>query len=85
MNIIRAGLTFLLYLFIVVICYFVISGPVEILIDSFTGTHAQVDSRLDLYKTFFSMFFAIWAAVPITWFIFWVMHREPDWSYRGRY
>ena len=85
MNIIKAGLAMLIYFFIVAITYFIISTPVTTLLDGFEGSHAEVDSRLDLFKGYFTLFIALSCAVPITWFLFWVFHREPDWSYRRYY
>ena len=73
---------FIAYLFVVVICYFVISTPVDMLFDAFVGSHAQVDSYIPLYKSFFTLFFSFWAAVPFVWLAARVFSREPHWSYR---
>lgn len=86
MNIIKAGIVMIVYLFMILLAYFVLSTPITAIFDAFDDTDTgaateQLDQFLPTIRTAFNMFFAMMAAVPMTWFIFWVMHREPDWGY----
>ena len=87
MNIIRAGVMMITYMFMVIVAYFLLSTPVELILGSFEGGNfgaatEHLDTHIPTMRTVFQMFFALLAAVPITWFIFWVSHREPDWGYQ---
>lgn len=87
MNIIRAGIVMLSYLFMILIAYFILSVPITMIFDGFddadTGEATdEIDQYLPNIRTVFHMFFAMMAAVPLTWFTLWVMKREPDWGYQ---
>ena len=87
MDIVRAGMTMLLYLFIVMIAYWIISNPLNMLFNIFdnlpgANTEGVYNTVIPNLRTAFNLFIALLAATPITWFITWVMSREPDWSYR---
>jgi len=87
MNIINAGVVMIVYLFIAITAYFLLSTPMTMIFDGFDDADAgdattHLDTLMPTIRTVFSMFFALMAAVPITWFIFWSMHREPDWGYQ---
>jgi len=89
-SIISAGAIMLVYAFIVIIAYFCISPFMDAFFTNLLAADAgeatdELASLIPDYQWFFNMFFALLAAVPITWFIAWVMSREPDWSYRGRF
>jgi len=76
------------YLFIVLVAYFTISSPFENLVSGFEGTDTlasdEIEDNVSLYRSVFNMFFALLGLVPIIWFIVWIFHREPDWSYVRR-
>ena len=82
----KAGVVMIVYLFVVIIAYFILSTPVTMLFDAFDDNDMgaateQFDVFMPTIRTCFNMFFALMAAIAPTWFIFWVMHREPDWRY----
>lgn len=86
MNIVKAGLAMMLYLFIVIICYYFISGPLDVIYNVFDNindpnTEAIYNTTIPYWRTAMNLFFSLLAAVPIAWFITWVMSREPDWYY----
>ena len=87
LNIINAGVVMIVYLFIAITAYFLLSAPIGLIFDSFDDADAgdatsHLDTVIPTIRVVFNMFFAMMAAVPITWFIFWTMHREPDWGYQ---
>ena len=87
MNIINAGVAMIVYLFIVITAYFLLSVPINAVFDGFDDANAgeateHIDHIVPNIKIVFNVFFACFAAVPVTWFIFWTMKREPDWGYQ---
>jgi len=86
MNIITAGVAMATYLFCVIVAYFLLSTPVDLIFSGFddadTGAAAEyLDVHIASMRTIFQMFFAMMAAVAPAWFIFWIFHREPQWGY----
>ena len=86
MNIIRAGVVMLVYLFIVIIAYFAISPFMTAFFDVFDDADVglaedEMSNILPTIETVFSMFFSMLASIPITWFIMWTFSREPRWDY----
>lgn len=89
-NIIKITVTFLVYLFVVVISYFLLSTPVELILSSFEGIEAgEATDELALYLPWFksamTMFWAIFVAIPVTWFIMKIFSREPAYYQYRRY
>lgn len=85
MDIIKAGVYMAVYLFCVMIAYFCISPFMSTFFDSMDDAEvgeatAHLDYVIPIAKGAFTIFIALWAAVAPTWFICWVMRREPDWS-----
>ena len=81
-SLISAGVRFGSFLFITLVAYFVISYPVNIIFDGFESANwANAESQKTIYmpiiRQCMSIFFAILVSLPMTWFIFWVFHREP--------
>jgi len=88
-SIIKAGVSMLLYLFLVLVIYFILSSPLDTLFDNFDDLDAaeatdEMNEYLPNIITSLDIFFALIIAAPITGFIVWVFSREPDWSYRRR-
>jgi hypothetical protein len=85
-NILHAGLVFIVYLFIVIILYFVLSYPLDLIFDSLSaasvGTAAQnpMSWQLPGIRWGLNVAFALGFAYPVTWFAFWVFSKEPDFS-----
>lgn len=86
MNFIRAGVLMLLYLFITIIVFFIISSPLDSIFNGFDDTTGEHSDEMDIYlpniRTALNIFFALVIAAPIIGFIMWVFHREPDWGIR---
>lgn len=78
----KAGVVFLVALFIVVVIYFLIGGVVDALFDAFlSGDWANAETQKNTYvpsiRIAFRIFLAILVSIPVVWFFFWVFHREP--------
>ena len=86
-NIVRAGVILIIYEFIIVFTYIIISTPVATTIASLAtaGTGMGV-SQMAFYKglvdAVFSICMGLMALIPVIWFMFRVYQREPDWGYR---
>jgi len=88
-GIIKAGVAMLVYLFLFLIVYFVISSPLDAIFDGLDDADAgeatdELDWMLPNITGALDIFFALIIAVPITGFIVWVFSREPDWYYNRR-
>jgi len=86
MNIGKAGVIMLTYLFIVFIAWMLLSTPFEETISGFEGLGGEagdeMDTQISRSRTVFNVFFGGMAIVPIIWFLIWIMRREPDWRFR---
>ena len=87
MNILRAGVILMVYLFIIIVLYIFLSSPVDDIITNFeninlTASDSHIESNSAIGRTVFDMIFAILGLVPVVWFVFWCFHREPDWGMR---
>ena len=82
----KAGVVLLVYLFIVLLTYFALSGPVNAIYGAFdstnwgTGAESHHASYMALIRQATTVFFAIFISIPIVWFFFWVFHREPSYQ-----
>ena len=86
-SITKAGVIFLIYLFMVVASYFVLSAPINAIIDALAGANfgsatTEIATVLPIVRTALQIFFALFLALPMTWFIMWIMHREPSYYQR---
>ena len=85
-SILHAGLIFLVYLFLVIILYFVLSYPVDLIFDALSagsvGTAAEdpMSWQLPGIEWAVRVVFALALAYPFTWFVFWVYNKEVDFS-----
>lgn len=81
----KAGVVLLTYLFIVLLTYFILSVPINMIFDAFQGANwAAAESHKVSYmaeiRQVCTLFFAIFISIPIVWFFFWVFHREPNYG-----
>ena len=88
-SLIRIGMLFIRYMFVVVAAYFLLSAPIEVIFDSFTGgDYGEATSEMGTYvphfKSVLTIFFALFLALPVNWFIGVVFHREPSSYYYRR-
>lgn len=78
-NIIHAGLIFIVYLFVAILLYYLLSSPVEILLNAFIiNGISESATIIPIIKTALNIAFALSFAFPVVWFIVWVFSREPD-------
>jgi len=89
-NIIKIAVVFLVYLFIAVTCYYLLSGPVATLFGAFDGIEAgdatgPLARQYTLTTTVMTIVWAIIVATPVTWFVMKIFSREPAWFIRRRY
>ena len=87
MNIPRAGVILIVYLFVLITIYIFLSSPFDDFVTSFedlnlSASDSHIESNTGIGRTVFNMIFAILGLVPIVWFIFWCFSREPDWRVR---
>ena len=86
MNIGKAGILMLTYLFIIFMAWMFLSTPFENMISGFEGIGGnagdELDDQIGRSRTVFNIFFGGMAVVPIIWFMIWIMRREPDWGFR---
>ena len=82
-SIIHAGVVFGVYLFIMVVLYFVLSSPVDAVMNGIIGSASSTPAA-DEMTSFSPNFtwavkaaFAISIAIPVTWFVFWLFSKEP--------
>lgn len=87
MDIVRSGIILIVYLFVVIILFIVLSNPFEEMVSSFedvnlTGSDTRVDAAGNTSRLVFNFTFAGFAIIPVVWFVYWVFSREDDWGYR---
>ena len=90
MNFIQAGLTMLVGVAMFVIVFYVISAPVEHILDGFDN--ADVGDATDEMNTYLpnirialQMAFALIIVSPVVGFVIWVYSRDPEWQFYRRY
>lgn len=85
----QAGVIFLIFLFLMIVFFYVMSP----FVDAFFGTYntLEVGDATDEVAYYGPLFYsaikiglAISVAIPMTWFIFWVFHKQST-GYRRRY
>lgn len=86
MNVGKAGVLMLVYLFIVFTAWMLLSTPFEEVISGFEGIGGEAGDELDdqvgRSRSVFNIFFGGMAIVPLVWFLIWIMRREADWGFR---
>jgi len=86
-DIIRDGVVMIVFVFVVVVLYILLSDPFDTMMTSFenlnlSSSDAQVESASGLGRTVFDIAFVGLGIVPLLWFVVRVMRREPDWYWR---
>lgn len=89
-NIIKIAVIFIVYLFISVVCYYLLSSPIATLFGVFNGIQAgdatgPLAREYTLIMSTMTIVWAIFLAIPITWFVMKIFSREPAWFVRRRY
>jgi len=91
-NIIKIGVVFLVYLFVMITAFLLFSTPVDMLIDAFDGIDAgselatgRLAQEVAIIRDVVTIFWSLFVAVPVTWLIMKVFSREPLWRYQRRY
>lgn len=86
-NIIFAGIIFAVWLFIGIILYYTLSGPIDAILNGILtiGQNTNVDEitkdainyHIPNYRWAIKLAFALGIATPFAWLIGWVFSREP--------
>lgn len=81
----HAGITFLVYMALMMMLYFLLSPAVDSIFAAFTGTSFgdatnELNYYVPIYKEAVKIAFALGLAAPAAWFIFWVFSRESSQS-----
>ena len=81
----KAGITFLVYMALMMMLFFVLSPAVDAIFDAFEGVPLgeasdEMAKYAPLYRDAVKIAFALGLAAPATWFIFWVFSRESSFS-----
>lgn len=87
---IKAGVIFIVYTFTVFLGFFVLSAPIDSLIDSFAtveapNNQAEYDQQISITQTVIKIFFALFLGLPFAWLTGWVFSREPAFGSYRRY
>jgi len=89
-SITRIGATFIFFLFIVIISYFVMSGPVDVLFSGFESAdfgegESHKDTLMPIVRTCFNIAMALLVSIPVTWLVMKIFSREPSYYKYRRY
>ena len=82
-SITRIGITAATFIFITLLAFYVLSSPVDTIIDAFDDAdmgHAndEMDEFMPVFKNILTLFWAIFLALPLTWLVIKVLgSREP--------
>jgi len=81
MGITRIGLAGAIFLIITLICFFLLSGPVETILTSFEGITSsmaqdELDDQFAITRIVMTMFWAIFISLPATWIIIKVLGSQ---------
>jgi hypothetical protein len=84
-GLIRAGVILAVFTFIVIITYFALSMPINAIYSGFENAdfgnaEDEITSYMPIIRNVTTLFFAIFVSLPVTWFFFWVFHREPSYN-----
>jgi hypothetical protein len=87
MNIVRDGVILVVFEFIVILLWVVLSGPMAVIINSLinAGTNmgiTQMTTYGSLVNRVVDIIFLLMGLCPVIWFFFRVYQREQDWGYR---
>jgi hypothetical protein len=85
-NILHAGLVFILFLFVAILLYYMLSYPLDLLFNAIDAGSVGTDAAdpmawlLPNIQWGLNVAFALSFAFPIVWIILWVFKQEPDFS-----
>lgn len=85
-NILHAGIIFVVYLFAVILLYYLISYPIDVIFGAIqsssvgTGAESYMIWQMPNIRWGLNVAFALGFAFPIVWFVLWVFSQEPDFS-----
>ena len=89
MNFIQAGLTMIVGVAMFAIVFFVISEPLDLILDGFDNMEGDTSDEMDLYlpsiRSAMKIAFALIIISPVVGFMVWVYSRNPEWTYYRRY
>ena len=85
----QAGIVFLVFLTIAIVTFALISPLMTSIFDSFAASdfsnaEDEKDTYLPLFRDCCTVFFAVFVSLPMTWFIFWVFHRQANYNEYNR-
>jgi len=88
-SIIRITTIFIVYTFVVLITYFLLSVPVTLIFDGFNdadgaGAENEMTYYIPHFENVFTIALALFISLPIAWYIMMIFSREPAF-YRRRY
>lgn len=83
----RIGMVFIIYLFCLLITFFILSEPIDMIWDSFSDAdfaegEDEKDSLILNIRTVMKMFWALFMTLPLVWVVSKVFSREPATYYR---
>jgi len=89
-SIVRIVSIFIIYSFIVVTCFYLFSTPMELVFTGFEDAdfgdaEDEKDSLMPTYRATFTLFFALFISLPVTWFVMKIFSREPSFYQVRRY
>jgi len=89
-SITKIGFIFIVYLFVVILTYFVISAPVEMIFDSFDDSdfgdaEDEMDLYMGTYRSAFTIAMALFLSIPLTYLVTKIFSREPDYHRYRRF
>ena len=87
---IRIMVIFVVFIFVQFGSFFLLTGPVDELIDAFAGVDAgagqtEYDSQISITRSIVPFFFALFISIPFAWLVGVVFSREATFGYQRRY
>jgi hypothetical protein len=81
------AITFIFWLFLMVVVFYVLAGPVDTIFDSFIENPVVIQqvTMTPYYKIAVRMAFAIGISTPVVWFFARMFSREPAYFKQRRY
>lgn len=87
---IRIVVVFVVFIFVQFGAFFLLSGPVDSVVDAFAGVSAgdyqsEYDSQISITRSVLTFFFALFISIPFAWLVGVVFSREPSFGVYRRY
>lgn len=78
----RTGIIFITYFFVVLVSFFALSAPIDMLWDSFSDAdfgdaENEKDQLIPTIRSVMKIFWALFISLPVTWVLMKVFSREP--------